>query len=141
MPTYQKISANEKIQAVMSGNATAGKALKWVDMRDFQNFAVVLIAAALTGAGLTAFKIQASKLSDGSNPVDVVTRTMGTNPDAVGDMVFLEVVAEQIQQALDGGRFVSAVITTANAADSYAATYIQERPRFPQAGLTADIIS
>lgn len=127
-------------------DATAATDVAWVDLRDYSNFAVIVMSSALTGNGPAAFKILANPNSDGSGTdVEVKAHAVGSKPDAVGDYLVLECTAEEIAElASDNSsalRYVSANIAMANAADEAVVTYIRTGARFQHDALTADYIS
>jgi hypothetical protein len=127
-------------------NSTAATDVAWVDLRDYSNFAVIVMSSALTGNGPAAFKILANPNSDGSGTdVEVKAHAVGSKPDAVGDYLVLECTAEEIAElASDNSsalRYVSANIAMANAADEAVVTYIRTGARFQYDGMTADYVS
>ncbi len=127
-------------------DSTAATDVAWVDLRDYSNFAVIVMSSALTGNGPAAFKILANPNSDGSGTdVEVKAHAVGSKPDAVGDYLVLECTAEEIAElASDNSsalRYVSANIAMANAADEAVVTYIRTGARFQYDGMTADYIS
>lgn len=141
----QDLRAELAVKTFTQGAINAATDIGWVDMRDFDSILISGVATALTGVGLTTFKILANSASDGSGTdVEVKVHALGTAPDAVGDQVFLEATAEEIRQAgVAAGhavRYVSANAVAANAADRVAFTYIRRGKR-KYRNLTADIIA
>ena len=127
-------------------NSTAATDVAWVDLRDYSNFAVIVMSSALTGNGPAAFKILAnSDSAGGGTDVEVKAHAIASAPDAVGDCLVLECTAEEIAElASDNSsalRYVSANIAMANAADEAVVTYIRTGARFQHDGMTADYIS
>jgi hypothetical protein len=118
----------------------------WVDMQNFRYFAASFFRTIGTGA-LDRFRIIANPNSDGSG-TDVVIKehALTSQPDAVGDQVFLECQAEEIiQEGNDAGvsnvRYVSVQLEFATGTDEGVVTYIRHSPRFAHDGLTVDIIA
>ena len=136
-----KLTSNMKITQHLSGDASAGKAVAWVDMRDYLNFCVSAVAAALTGAGITAFKIRASAAANGANPVDIKIHAVASAPDAAGDTLVLECNAAEVAAAGTALRYVAGWIDTASASDNIVCTYILGNPRHAGIGLTADAVA
>lgn len=138
-----KLRSQLAITHHLSGDASSAKDLGWVDMRDYGNIMITVVAAALTGLGVTAFKILANSESDGSGTdYEIKVHAVGSAPDAAGDSLVLECNAEEINEVSGGlARYVSANITAANAADNIVATYVRAKPRYPQADLTADAVA
>ena len=121
-----------------------GTTERWVDMRDYGNFAVLAMSSTLTGNGITKLEIVAADDNTGTNTI--VIKDSGTvAADAVGDYVFEECTAEEIQQeSEDAGftsRFVAGRLTVENAADEAVATYVQFTAKYAVDGLTADTIA
>lgn len=140
-----KLQSEIKVYTESSGDASTAKIIEAFDMRDFRNFLVQLTAIALTGVGVTVFKICAATAADGTGEVIVKQHAIGSAPDAVGDSIFLECTAEEVAQlAADAGtalRYVYAKVTTANAADRIACVHVLANYRHPKDGLTADAVA
>ena len=146
--SVEKFFSRNKMTAYLSGDATAGagKDIEWVDMQDYEGIAILALAAALTGTGVTAFSILAnSDSAGGGTDATVVTHALGTAPDAAGDYVVIECTAEQIravETAATGQlRYVTAKIDANNASDQIAVIYIRHGAKFEKSGLTADVIA
>jgi hypothetical protein len=117
-------------------NATSVTDVGWVDMRDFSD--LVVAVQRTIGTSAMTLTINGSAAANGSSAAVIATKTFTAGqPDAVADLVFLEVLAEQINPY----RYVSAVISVATGTDEAVVTYIQAGARFPADGLTADIIA
>lgn len=121
-----------------------GTTLRYVDLRDYEGFAVVAMSSTLTGAGINLLEIVAADDADGTNAT--IIKTSGAVVcDAVGDYVVEECSAEEIAQLSEAAgydlRYVAARLTCANAADEAVVTYIRHRPKFPRTGLTVDTIA
>ena len=118
----------------------------WVDMRDFDNFMVLVFRSVGTG-DVDTFKILANAESDGGGTdVEIKAHALGTAVDAVGDYVVLECTAEEIaQEAADAGvdnvRYVSASVELATSTDECVVTYIRGGAKRKYDGLTADTIA
>lgn len=142
-----KLFANLAIKSYWKdGNySTLSDIDEWVDMRDFSNFAAILTAGNLTGAGVVDLKIYADQDSDGGDSNILIADWTGSVGTAEGDQIVLECTAEQIaQEGADNSkelRYVSAYIQLANSGDEAVVTYVRGGARFPQDGLTADSIT
>ncbi|GAG08495.1 unnamed protein product, partial [marine sediment metagenome] len=101
---------------------------RWVDMRDYSQFGLLVMSSTLTGAGMTLVEIVANTASDGSGTTVVITTSGAVVADAVGDYVVLECSQEQLaQEGSDNSvalRYVAGRVTVANNADECVATYI-----------------
>lgn len=124
-------------------NATTATAAGWVDMKNFSKLLVSFMRT--VGTSALTLKIQASASSNGASAEDIVTKTVSSEPDAVGDYLFLECLAEQIANkgATTGKalRYASAVLSFATGTDEGVVTYIRGGARFAYDQLTADNIS
>ena len=124
--------------------ATTETEISWFDMRDFDCFVAQFFRT--IGTGATTFKIMGNTASDGSGTdVDIVTHAVASEPDAVGDYIFLECGANEIAQAasaagVDGVRYVTAVVSVATGTDEGVVTYVAKGNR-GYAGLTSDSIA
>lgn len=124
-------------------NATTATDVGWVDMRDYLAIAVSFFRT--IGTSDVTLKILANTASDGSgDEATIVTKTISSQPDATGDYIFLEALADQIaQQGSEDGkayRYVSANYSFATGTDEGVMTYVL-KPRYPRADLSSDLIS
>lgn len=129
--------------SAMITSPDGGTTKRYVAMKDYEGFAgLVMATVAVTGP--TLVEIVAAEDSSGTNVTQVVSS--GTvAADAVGDFVAIECTAAQIKEVGDaaGYTFTHAGIriTCGNSGDECAVTYIRHKPRFPQSGLTANVIA
>lgn len=142
---FQDLRSKLKVDHFLSGNASSAKDMGWVDMRDYDAILITVHAAALTGNGVTAFKILANSESDGSGTdAEIKAHAVGSAPDADGDYLVLEASAEEIREAETAAnaqlRYVSANITAANGSDNIAVTYVRRAKRATR-DLTADSVA
>lgn len=129
--------------AAMITSPDGGTTKRYVAMRDYEGFVGLVMATIATG-GPTLVDIVAAEDSSGTNVTTIVSS--GTvAADAVGDFVYVECTAEQINEVgkAAGYTFTHAGvrITCANSGDECAVTYIRTKPKFPQSGLSANAIS
>ncbi|HUX01022.1 MAG TPA: hypothetical protein VMY35_08580 [Phycisphaerae bacterium] len=117
----------------------------WFDMRDYNEFSVLMTAGNLTGAGVKALDIYADSDPAGGGTPTKIKAFAGSAGSVEGDYLVLSVTAEEIrQEAEDAGvdfRYVMPYLTLANAADEAAVCVIRSGARFPQDGLTADVVT
>jgi hypothetical protein len=121
-------------------DATTATAVGFVDMRDYSGLTVAYWKTVGTGA-LTSLIIQGSTASNGAAPVTVATKTIASDPDAVGDYVFFEIDEDDIAQAGAGLRYVSATIALGTSTDEAVVTYIRTGAKFAGDGETADVVA
>ena len=125
--------------------ATTATEVSWQPMRDFGALLVQFVRA--VGTSNVAFAVYVATDDEGSDKAELVAKTLtaGTQPNAAGDYVFLEVLASQVRQKAetDGKKYthVSVVASVATGADTGVVNYVFGEPRFAGAGLTADYIS
>jgi len=79
-------------------DSTESTAVGWVDMRDFSKFLVGFFRT--VGTSNITLLIKAATSAAGANAQTIVTKTISAQPNAVGDYVFLECLAEQIAQVV-----------------------------------------
>lgn len=133
---------------VVSADHSAPHDVGWVDMQGYEAFGVRTTAFALTGTGLDeadGLTIVANSAFDGTGDEEVIRTHATVAPDAVGDSLWLEISAAQMNQigrAADKAlRYVSAKIHSNHAADDHFVTYVRGFGQFPRSGLTADVIA
>jgi len=142
--TADKLATEIKVtQYDFDPNSTAATAVAWVDMRDFSKLLVAFFRT--IGTSAVTLTIKAGTTSSGGTTATVVTKTVSSEPDAVGDYIFLECLASQVaQKAAEDGyayRYVSAYVSFATGTDEGVVTYILGGPKFAYDGLTADYVS
>ena len=122
-------------------DATVARKIAWVEMG--QSF--LALAQLIAGTGILTFKIFCADNSDGTgNVTSVKSHADPTVADAAGDMVHLEVSAEEVHAASATGRYVSVEMDNDTNTDSNDVTYIMKGAlggRFAYANLTADVIA
>lgn len=117
----------------------------WVDMRDFTHILMSFFRTVGT-SNLDTFRVLANDQADGSGTdVEVVAHAVASEPNAVGDYMFVEVSDTMIREVCDAagvdGRYVSLQLEFATGTDEGVVTYIRSGARFPQTGLTANNIA
>jgi len=142
--TAEKLTSELKVtQYDFDPDGTSATAVEWVDMKDYGKILVSFFRT--VGTSNLTFLVQASASSAGTSAETVLTKTISSQPDAVGDYVFAEVLAEQIAaKAASTGkalRYVSAVLTFGTGTDEGVVTYIRGGSRFKYTSLTADYVS
>ena len=123
--------------------ATTATDIGWVDMRDFDNFACSFFRT--VGTAATTFKIIGNSASNGSGTdVTIKTHSIGSEPDATGDYIFLECTGAEIaQEGSDAGetvRYLSASVSVATNSDEGVVTYVRGGGRAYD-GLSSDTVA
>lgn len=90
--------------------------------------------------GATAFHIVAATDAAGTGVLPVVSHAIGSNPNAVGDQLFLECTVEQIRETLPTATHVGVQIDMVTTTDEGVCVFIRAEPVHPRAGLTADYV-
>lgn len=117
----------------------------WVDMRDSEAILVGFFRTVGTGA-LDTFEILGnSESGGGGTDVNIKVHAVASEPNLVGDYVWLECTAAEVNQAgVDAGvadiRYVTASLEFATDSDEGVVTYIRKGKR-QFSGLTADSIA
>lgn len=142
----QKFIANNKVTHYdFDPGATTLTDIAWVDMRDFEEITASFFRT--VGTGAVVFHILANAESDGSGTdINIKTHAVGSEPDAVGDYLFLSCSAEEVaQEASDAGvanaRYVTAQVSVATDSDEGVVTYIMSGANRPGLDLTADSVA
>jgi len=77
--------------------------------------------------------------------VEVIAHAVGSQPNALNDQIWLECTAEEIAALGDAAgvdlRYVSADVEFQTSTDEGVVYYERSGARFPQSGLTADIVA
>lgn len=125
-------------------NGTDPVDVGWVDMRDYDSIVIGFFRTIGTSA-LDTFALLANDASDGSGTdVTVKAKTVSSEPNAVGDFLFLEVSASEIRQACEAagvdGRYVSASVEFATGTDEGVILYVR-RGLQKKLNLSADTIA
>lgn len=142
MSLTQKFSENNKVTmyAVVADHS-ADTDVGWVDATNYRKFAVGTVATLLTGVGIDKFEIEISAASNGASSTSLIQHAIGSAPDAVGDMLWLEVDLDDAAPGITGARYVNAILNAANAADDTAVVYILSEAKHKTSGLTADVVA
>lgn len=134
---------NLKVTAYSSGDISTIAYTGWVAMTDYNNFLAAIQLSVASSTGITTFAIWAAEDASATNAHVVKSHAVGTACDAVGDMLVLEVTAEEIKAIgvaqshnLD---YVSVKATGADSTVRAIMTYIRGNPRVAAANLTADV--
>jgi len=125
-------------------DATALTDVGYVDFRDIMGMMIMFFRT--VGTSAIVFNIVANTEADGSGDGAIVkTITPADAPDATGDYVFGEVLAEEVRQKAeeDGKdyRYVSAQVSFATDTDEAVVVYTASPNRFCYDGLTSDNVA
>lgn len=123
-------------QAGGAGTPTAG----CLPIAQFRRFMACYMTTVGTG-GITVFDIIAATSAAGAGATAVVSHALGSNPNAVGDVLYLECNAEQIHETLAAATHVGVHINLVTATDEGVVCFTRADPLYPRAGLTADYVS
>lgn len=143
-----KLSANLKVTAYdLDPDESAVTDVGWVDISGYETMMVIFVRSVGTDA-LATFNIIANWDNATGTDVTVKEHAVASEPNASGDMIFLECTAAEIASlqssistATNKLKYMSAEAEFATSTDEGVVIYILGNPRFPQSGLTADVIS
>ena len=144
MSRSQKILERMKISMHdFDPNGTAAVEVSWTNVRDIQAIAVAFFRT--IGTGDITLKIMGNSASDGSGTdVDIVTKTVSAQPDAVGDQIFLECSAAEIAAAAEAAgetvQYVTAVVSAGASGDEGVILQIVD-PVYVYEAQTADVVA
>ena len=71
----------------------------------------------------------------------IKVHAVGSEPNLVGDYLFLECTAEEIGALGTDLRYVTASCEFATDSDEGVVTYVRTNPRFPRNALSADLVA
>lgn len=121
--------------------AAAEKCLALASLGGPQSFLAGLFRSVGTGS-ITGFKVFVSEDAAGvTNATVVAAHALGSDPNAVGDTLWLEVTAEQVKAALATAAYIGVKITQGTAGDECVVFFECADGRFKYDGLTADYVS
>jgi len=124
---------------------TTAEDVAYVSQRDFDGLAVGYLRC-VTAGSLTALSIIVSDDASGTTTAVVKSHALGSNPDAVGDQIYLEASNEEILAAAEAAGisgvelYVSAQVTEAVATQDSAIIYCQPG-LFKKDALTVDVVA
>ena len=93
------------------------------------------------GTSNVAFQIIAATDADGTGATVVRAHAVASQPDAVGDYIWLEVDVEQVREALSTATHIGVRASFATATDEGVIFFERAEPMFPRSGLTSDRIA
>jgi len=137
-----KLSANLAITSysvtAATGGVFAAGSGTYVDFSGYNRLIIIASNQVLTGTGVVANGLQLYVASDAAGTGSTLVRTCPCAAAAgtVGLQFAVEAIAQEIDNVLANGRYINAKITTNNASDVIAVSFILALPRFPQSQLT-----
>lgn len=147
--TTDKIFSNAKlVMADFDPDATAATivdldpatAAEGVPIENYRRFVAGLIHTVGTGS-ITEFAIIVGTDGDLTGATVVVTHALGSDPNAVGDTIWLECDAEQCREVLATSTHIGVRIVLGTATDECIVFFGRFEPVYPTDGLTADYVS
>lgn len=116
-----------------------GAGNKCLPIAQITRFAAILFRSVGTGT-VAEFQIIAATAADGTGATIVTEHAIGSAPNAVGDMIVLEVDMEQVHEVLATATHVGVRVDLATATDECVIGVLTDS-RYPASGLTADYIA
>ena len=128
-------------EAIVTLNPAASeKLLSISELGGLQSVVAGLVHTVGTGS-VTSFRIFVADNAAGTtNATNVVSHALGSDPNAVGDYVFLEASAEQIRSASSTAAYVGVKVTLATSTDE-GIVYFERHAKQAYNALTADYVS
>jgi hypothetical protein len=108
----------------------------------FQAFLAGLVHSVGTGS-ITSFRIFVADDAAGTtNAANVVSHALGSDPNAVGDTIWLEATGEQVKAAMgSASAYIGVKVTLATSTDEAIVFFEEAEGRFKYDSLTADYVS
>lgn len=119
--------------------ATTVQAIEWRPIKEFRRFLAGFFRT--IGTGAVTFDIAVATDGSGTGAVQVVAHAVGSEPDAVGDQIFLECDADQMRDALADATHWSPRVSVATGTDEGVVLTEEHEPLFVYNGLTSDIVA
>lgn len=117
-----------------------GASNKCLPIANFKRFLAGYMTTVGTG-GITQFDMIAATDAAGSGATQIVAHALGTNPDAVGDHVWLECDVAQVLEVLPTATHIGLRVDMVTATDECVFYFERAEPYYPVTGLTADYIA
>lgn len=118
---------------------TGVTAIEWRPIKEFRRFLAAFFRT--IGTSNVTFDIAAATSAAGAGATQVVAHAVGSQPDAVGDQLYLECDAEQIYEVLSTATHWSPRVSVATGTDEGVVLTEEAAPFYPRSGLTADIVA
>lgn len=137
----KKLSNNQKIEMHdFDPDATTVTAVPgWRAISGFRTFLARFMRT--IGTSAVTFDIAVASDSSGTGATAVITHGVASEPNAVGDEIFLECSVENMRETLSTATHWAPRVSVATGTDEGVVTTIEADPQHPRTGLTADIIS
>lgn len=136
---FRKMVIDDPADATVARYISPDGAGTFYDMRDYDSLLVQCLL--YTGTGVLTFKIVGDTAATETAPRVIVEHATPTTADAAGDMLVLEITAEQLRALGADYRYVAVQIDNDASDDVNVFNFEFGQPRFPRDGLTADYIS
>ncbi len=114
-------------------------AAEWRPIAGFRRFLAAFFRT--IGTSAVTFDIAVATDASGTGATVVVAHAVASEPDAVGDQIFLECDAEQMRHALAAATHWSPRASVAIGTDEGVMLTLEAEPFYARDGLTADIIA
>lgn len=123
----------------VSGTGSA-QVIGYVDMSAYDCLLCVVSNSLSVDTGIDAFILRGATSDAGAGAVTLATHAIDDAYDDDSDNLVLEVTTDDLVNAGQSIRYVSAVVTAANV-HVYAVTYIRGFPKYAKTGLTANVLA
>lgn len=138
--TAEHIKANQKTKLHdFDPGATTVTAIEWRPIEGYRRFLAAFFRT--IGTGAVTFDIAVATSAAGAGATQVVAHAVGSEPDAVGDQLYLECDVEQMREVLATATHWSPRVSVATGTDEGVVLTEEHDPQHPVTGLTADIVA
>ena len=135
----RQMFVDDPADATVARYISPAGAATFADMRGYASLLVGLLF--YTGTGVLTFKIFGATSAAGAGATEIVAHAAPTGPDAQGDVIWLEILAEQLRALGEGYRYVAVEIDNDAAGDVNVFYFEFGDPTFAGDGLTADAVA
>ncbi len=128
----QKITEALAVVACIDPDAygTGAQTSDWIDMSKFERVAFIVQAGTLGSSATLDFKVQQSKASNGSSPVDISGKAIAQLTEAGTDSDKQVVVSVEASELSDGYRYIAGLMTVGVASSDAGVVAVAMNPNY-----------
>jgi hypothetical protein len=128
----QKITEALAVVACIDPDAygTGAQTSDWIDMSKFERVAFIVQAGTLGSSATLDFKVQQSKLANGSSPVDISGKAITQLTEAGTDSDKQVVVSVEASELSDGYRYIAGLMTVGVASSDAGVVAVATNPNY-----------
>ncbi|MCZ2112793.1 MAG: hypothetical protein LC131_02900 [Anaerolineae bacterium] len=128
----QKITEALAVVACIDPDAygTGAQTSDWIDMSKFERVAFIVQAGTLGSSATLDFKVQQSKLANGSSPADISGKAITQLTEAGTDSDKQVVVSVEASELSDGYRYIAGLMTVGVASSDAGVVAVAMNPNY-----------